>query len=801
MPVQGNSAKAPALRRWLTDSREVGDARHGLFFALVGEHHNGHAYLADLYRRGGRAFVVSEPLDATEFPDACWWQVPDTLAALQALAAHWREQFGYPVVAITGSNGKTIVKEWLSQLAGSDFAVVKSPKSYNSQVGVPLSLSLMRPHHSLGVFEAGISQMGEMAKLEGMLNPVYGIFTNLGSAHDKGFDSRQAKLEEKAKLFAHCHHVVYCADHAIIHEYFTQQGTPERYWSWAWKADAPIRAHLADSTLTLTYPDQQYTFTVPFQDAVSLENLIHALVLLLGMGVAAERLQEGIALLRGPRMRLTLKDGRNDCSLIDDTYNNDLAGLEVALQFMDRQSPKGGKTVILSDMEEAGQSGAELMAAIEQQLLAHGVTRWWGVGPQHQAHTAKTSLNFKSFPNTKSLLKSLKHQPLVRELILVKGARSAQFEKVVSALQQRVHGTTLEVNLEALTHNLNVYRRRLNPGVKLMVMVKAMAYGSGSEEVARLLQFHRVDYLAVAYADEGVYLRQRGITLPIMVMNPSPESFGKLLEFDLEPELYSFRLLEAFGAYLRQQGQRCSVHLKIDTGMRRLGFEAHEAGALIQALEAYPEITPVTAFSHLAGADEAQHEAFSHQQAAAFQQAATELQAAGYPIQRHLLNSPGILRFPEYQFEMVRLGIGLYGVEAAGLDPEALRPVSRLVTTVSQVKEVPAGQTVGYGRHGVTEQPTRVATLAIGYADGYDRGFSRGVGEVLIRGRRAPVLGNVCMDMTMVDATGIPVQEGDEAIIFGPEISLAELANKIGTIPYELLTNVSTRVRRVYYLE
>ena len=797
-PLAGEN---PAITSWFTDSREQIAPQGALFFALVGEHHDGHRFLAELYARGYRIFVVSQGQNQSEFPEAAFLEVSNTLEALQKLAAFWREQFQYPLVGITGSNGKTIVKEWLAQLAGAQFEVVKSPKSYNSQVGVPLSLGLMEDHHTLAVMEAGISQRGEMVRLAKMLRPTFGIFTTLGTAHAEGFSSAEEKLAEKAQLFEHCETIVYNADQPEVHKYFQDHFDSKHLLPWSRTAQPGIiAASTQENNIRIPWKGKDHEFVAPFSDPVSLDNLTQVLIMLLALGMPAERIASGLPLLRPPSMRLSLKDGINDSALIDDTYNNDLAGLEVALNFMDRQPPRDGKTVILSDMAETGAPAASSLSAISERLSAHGVSRWIGVGQAHMDHSPEFGGEYLAYASTEDLLLALPELRIEKELILIKGGRSFGFEQVVATLQQKIHGTVLEVDLEALTHNLNVYRRKLTPGTKLMVMVKALAYGSGSEEVANLLQFHRVDYLGVAYADEGVQLRQRGVHLPIMVMNPSPDSFDTVLAHNLEPEMYSFKLIRGFGEYLRRRNQHCKVHLKIDTGMRRLGFEPGEIEQLLLLLQEFPEMEPVSVFSHLAGADEAEHEAFSHRQAEAFSLASTKLEAGlGRTLIKHLVNSPGILRFPQYHLDMVRLGIGLYGVEASGLEPQILKPVSRLVTTVSQIKHVPAGETVGYSRRGKADKPTTTATLAIGYADGYDRGFSRGVGEVWINGQRAPVIGNVCMDMTMVDVTGLRVKEGDQVVIFGPEIPLTELAAKIGTIPYELLTNVSTRVKRVYF--
>ncbi|GAB3240431.1 bifunctional UDP-N-acetylmuramoyl-tripeptide:D-alanyl-D-alanine ligase/alanine racemase [Hymenobacter seoulensis] len=818
-------ASAAPVHRLLLDSRQVSTPAGSVFFALRGPQHDGHRYLPELYQAGVRLFVVSEvgsiPGGVSAFPEAGFLVVPDALAALQSIAAHHRRRFHLPVFGITGSNGKTIVKEWLAQLLSPDELICKSPRSYNSQVGVPLSVWELNETHTLGIFEAGISEPGEMEKLARIIQPTLGIFTNLGTAHDAGFTSHMEKVTEKMRLFEGIETLFYCADHALIHAAARQQLLPQRTTLYAWtrqrarydaqEADLLVIVHDASAERTVVRVErarprpQEFTFTLPFADEPSVENALHGLAVLLWRQVAPAEIQHRLDRLQPVAMRLEMKQALNDCYVLDDTYNNDLAGLRLALDALTRQPRRGRRTLILSDVLESGLSGAELYARTAALLPAHGVDRLIGIGPDISQFAASfTGLATSFYPNTEAFLADFQPDQFRHETILVKGARRYGFERIVAAFQQKIHGTVLEVNLDALVHNLNFYRRRLQPEVKLMVMVKAFAYGSGSYEVANLLQFHRVDYLAVAYADEGVELRQHGISLPIMVMNPSPDAFQKLRQYHLEPEIYSFERLHDYLAAARQQAMP-AIHLKLDTGMRRLGFAEEDLPELCQTLRENAALVRVaSALTHLAGADEAQHNDFSRQQLAAFQRMTPQLESTlGYPILQHALNSAGIVRFPEAQHNMVRLGIGLYGVEASGQEQDALKPVSTLRTTISQIKTLPAGATVGYGRRGqAATHERRIATLAIGYADGYDRRFGNGVGEVIIRGQRAPLVGNVCMDMCMVDVTNIPAaQAGDAATVFGELLPLTELATRIGTIPYELLTNVSERVKRVFVAE
>ncbi|MCB2378797.1 bifunctional UDP-N-acetylmuramoyl-tripeptide:D-alanyl-D-alanine ligase/alanine racemase [Hymenobacter sp. BT635] len=819
----GSLLQAPASRariqHLLLDSRRVGQPAGSLFFAIRGAQHDGHRYLPDLYRQGVRQFVVDHPAaiagGAAAFPEAGFLVVDDTLTALQAIAAQHRRQFRIPVFGITGSNGKTIVKEWLAQLLSSDELLCKSPRSYNSQVGVPLSVWELNASHTLGIFEAGISEKGEMARLERVIQPTLGLFTNLGTAHDAGFASPAEKVAEKMQLFKDVDTLFYCRDHEAIHAAAQAQLGAARTFTWS--RHHSYDTHVAVSVLeasagrtvvrvVLERPlKQEHTFTLPFADEPSVENALHGLAVLLWRQVPAPEIQRRLDRLLPVAMRLEMKQALNDCYVLDDTYNNDLAGLRLALDALARQPRRGRRTLILSDVLESGLPAAELYAHVAALLPTHGVERLVGIGAEISAHQAAFSVAQAEFyESTEAFLAAFQPEQFHQETILVKGARRFGFERIVAAFQQKIHGTVLEVNLDALVHNLNFYRARLQPGTRLMVMVKAFAYGSGSYEVANLLQFHRADYLAVAYADEGVELRQHGISLPVMVMNPSPDSFQKLRQYHLEPEIYSFERLQEYLRAAQEQAMP-AIHLKLDTGMRRLGFaeeDLPELCALLQANAAHLRVA--SALTHLAGADEEQHNDFSRQQLAAFQRMTPQVEAAlGYSIIKHALNSAGIVRFPEAHYDMVRLGIGLYGVEASGQQPNALRPVSSLRTTISQIKTLAPGHTVGYGRRGgPVDYERRIATLAIGYADGYDRRFGNGVGEVVIRGRRAPIVGNVCMDMCMADVTHISgVQPGDSAVVFGEEMPLREAAARIGTIPYELLTNVSERVKRIFFAE
>ncbi|HEY8513717.1 MAG TPA: bifunctional UDP-N-acetylmuramoyl-tripeptide:D-alanyl-D-alanine ligase/alanine racemase [Cyclobacteriaceae bacterium] len=783
----------------LVDSRKLILTQGAVFFAIRGERYDGHRFIPELYDAGIRQFVVGADVNLTRLPEANVIRVARPLDALQALAEAHRETFSGTVVGITGSNGKTIIKEWLYQLLARDYAITKNPGSYNSQVGVPLSVWRIQPNDELCLFEAGISQPGEMEKLERIIQPTIGIFTNIGPAHDAGFASREAKASEKAKLFVHSEATIYCADHDEVRKAVQKAGL--KGFSWAFGRDADIGVKPThDNEFRISWSDSSFTVTLPFTDRASVENALHCVALLLYLKYDPSVIRERLLSLRSIPMRLELKEGINNCEIIDDSYNNDLMGLRISLDFLLNQKQKTKKRLILSDIQQSGLSDEVLSAQVAELIRDSAIDSFVAIGPAMGRNKHLFSENAEFYPDAATFLASFDASKYSDEVILIKGARSFRFEEIVSRLQRKVHGTVMEIDLGALVHNLNYFRSRIADGTKIMVMVKAFAYGSGSIEIANVLQYHRVDYMGVAYADEGVELRKNNIEVPIMVMNPSESSFPVIAEHRLEPEIYSLALLRSLISYLGSDTP-CIIHLKLDTGMHRLGFEAQDLDELTEILRSHPNIEVGSIFSHLAGADEPLHDAFSLLQAQRFEEMADRItRSLGYKPLYHILNSPGILRLGNLHYDMVRLGIGLYGIDptGSGLD---LKPVARLKTIVSQVRDVGAGETIGYGRRGTMQNAGKIATLAIGYADGFSRAFSHGRGAVLIHGKIAPVIGSVCMDMTMVDVTGIPVQEGDEAIIFGPEFPIENVAQRIGTIPYEILTNTSERVRRVFVAE
>lgn len=832
LPIQTNA------QYLLNDSRQLSSPQRSIFFAIKGLHHDGHQFLDELYRKGIREFVVErDALSPTmtrelgRMKEAKIWQVDDSILAMQEVAKRHREQYNFPIIAITGSNGKTVVKEWLSQLLSNRYKVVKSPKSYNSQIGVPLSVWQMNETHNLGIFEVGISRPNEMANLHKVVQPQIGIFTNIGNAHNEFFENNLQKIREKLLLFQQAKHLIYCADYVEIDEIvkneFALQNPDCDVISWSRMADSlsttgfyPVTNHgiishgtniqadwqteYQNTKVTLNFPKQTETFDVPFTDDASVENAIHCIVTLWFLKHKAFEIQARLQILRPVSMRLELKQGIRNNYIIDDTYNNDLAGLTIALNFLSQQKQRSHKVLILSDLLETGIPEKELYGQISHLIKHRNLYRFIGIG---EVITRNRNLfqhkdnNVQFFRNTSDFLESQSLKDLEESVVLAKGARRFGFESIVNRLVQKTHGTVLEINLDAVTHNLNYFRDKAGQRTKIMVMVKAFAYGSGSTEVANLLQFHGVDYLAVAYTDEGVSLRQNGIYLPIMVMNPTENDFEQLITYSLEPEIYSPKILKQFSDYVNKQKISAKIHLKIDTGMHRLGFEQHQLSDLIETIQSNPNLWVSTIFSHLAAADEDKFDDFTLIQVSKFTDIAKQIsEAIGYTPSRHLANSAGIARFPEARLDMVRLGVGLYGLAAKPEDQENLLTVGTLKTVISQIKNIKSSETVGYGRKGELIKDTKTATIAIGYADGYDRRFSRGVGEVLIQGHRCKVVGNVCMDMTMVDISDVPhAQEGDEVIIFGNNLTMIELANKINTIAYEILTSISQRVKRVFY--
>lgn len=802
------------LRHLLIDSRKVSHAESSLFFALKGERNDGHRYIPELYEKGVRAFVVSDPVSDTErFPRAAFITVKDTLSALQALCGYHRQQFSCDVLAITGSNGKTVVKEWLFQLLREDRNIVRSPRSFNSQVGVPLSVWEMSEEHTLGIFEAGISRPWEMEKLEAVIRPTLGLITNVGDAHSENFEGLEDKVNEKLHLFVHSKLLFYCKDYLVIQDALGKHPGLKHVavfsWSRKTRADLQIgkltREH-GETEIQGIFKNEFVRIRIPFTDEASIENAIHCWCVLLHFGVPHEEISSRFRYLSPVAMRLELKEGMNHCSVINDSYNSDLGSLSVALDFLNQQKQHPGKTLVLSDILQSGKDEKRLYEEVAELVHKKGVNRLIGIGPAISRHTGLFTAKKEFFPDTAAFLHSYTPEKFHNESILLKGARAFGFEEISRVLQQKAHETVLEINLNALVHNYNYFRSKLRADTKVMAMVKAFSYGSGSFEIANALQFHRIDYLAVAYADEGIELRKAGITMPVMVMNPEVQSYDSMVQYNLEPEIFSFKVLSLFDEAVKRYGSRdgkpFKVHLKLDTGMRRLGFEEQELNELIVRIKNNRLLQVSSVFSHLAASDEQEHDDFTRLQIRKFIDMCDKLKPHfEAPFLRHILNSAGIIRFPDAQFEMVRLGIGMYGVAFDKNEQGKLQHVSTLRTTISQIKQVRAGDTVGYSRKGKADKDITIATVPIGYADGLSRKLGNGKGKMIVHGKPAHVVGNVCMDMCMIDISGIPANEGDEVIVFGKEYPIVEVAQDLDTIPYEVLTNVSRRVKRVYYQE
>ena len=806
------------IEQLLIDSRKLIFPQSSLFFALKGPRRDGHAFIDQLYKKGVRNFVVSDAVDVTALPDANVLQVSDPLQALQNLVASHRKQFSLPVIGITGSNGKTIVKEWLNQLLEEQYTIIRSPKSYNSQIGVPLSVWPLNEQHELAIFEAGISQPGEMEQLQKIIQPTIGIFTNVGEAHSEGFVNVRQKVNEKLQLFRHVETLIYCQDdHEInsgVAALWQQMPADKRFeiFSWSMMSEATLQIRMVykdggKTTITASYHEQEISIDIPFTDNASVENAIHCWCVMLHLKIPQEVIVQQMQELGPVAMRLELKKGINNCSIINDSYSADLSSFTIALDFLSQQQQHEKKTVVLSDILQSGRSEKDLYAEVARLLQQRQVSRLIGIGERITHH--QNIFNAAGIPellfysSVDAFIKELIHIPFKDETILLKGARVFELEQIDRLLQQKVHQTVLEIDLTAVAHNLKQFQQLLKPATKMMGMVKAFSYGSGSYEIANALQFHRIDYLAVAYADEGVELRKAGINLPVMVMNPEESTFDVLVQYNLEPDLYSPGILQLFEDYVKKQGiQQYPVHIELETGMNRLGFSLAELPVVINSLRS-PFFKVQSVFTHLASSEDPQHDAYTNQQGELYMKMTEQIQAVlSYPFIRHVVNTAGIIRHPQWHLDMVRLGIGLYGGDSSGEGGLDLREVSTLKSTIAQIKDLKEGETVSYGRKGVATQNTRIATVRIGYADGYPRRLGHGAGKMLVNGHLAPIIGTVCMDMTMIDITNIShVREGDEVIVFGGALPVKQVAHWAQTIPYELLAGISQRVKRIYFEE
>lgn len=804
----------------ITDSRKISHPESSIFIALETERRDGHDFIESAFEAGIRCFIVSKEVSSKKVKHAWICKVQNTLVAMQLLAENHRKQFAYPVIGITGSNGKTVVKELLFQLLEHDYKIVRSPKSFNSQIGVPLSLWQMEQDHNLAIIEAGISQSGEMAALEKMIKPNIGIFTNIGEMHNEGFMDIRHKINEKLGLFKDTDVLIYNKDYPELHDAILQFANRRKersdneikLLSWSKKSEANIRIehlekNMNGASFDLLYNGEQAKFNIPFADDAYIEDTIHCLCVGILLKVPMTSLVANVSNLQPTPMRLELKKGINRCILINDSYSSDISSLVIALDFLTQQGSARSSTLILSDIVQSGRDN-DLYQEVADLLVQKKISKFIGIGnaliKNKSLFRKNRRMHSEFYKSTEDFLDSMDSTNFSEEIVLVKGARKFTFEKIVKRLEERIHQTVMEVNLGALVHNLKVYQSYLKPKTKVMAMVKAFSYGSGSFEVSNKLQFEGVHYLAVAYTDEGIELRKHTLKLPIMVMNPDENSFDNIIEWKLEPEIFNHKMLDAFLKVVAEFGEeQYPIHIKLDTGMHRLGFELEQIPELLSKLHQNPLVKVMSVFSHLSGSEEKELDDFTKRQAAEFVSMCTTLeQGLGYTFIKHLCNSSGIVRHPELHFDMVRLGIGLYGVDSGSLIQSKLRNVGHLKTIISQLKHVPKEETVGYNRKGVLDRDTTIGTICIGYADGIPRRLGNGRGKMHVNGHLVPIVGNVCMDMCMLDVTDVPnIKEGDEVVVFGEALSVKDMAVWADTIPYEILTGISTRVKRVYYEE
>ena len=789
----------------LTDSRSLAFPEGTLFFALKSERNDGHNFIADLYRRGVRNFVVEHlPENEQLLQGANYLVVKDSLKALQRLAERHRDEFQIPIIGITGSNGKTMVKEWLYQLLSPSMRVTRSPRSYNSQVGVPLSVWLLDERSEIGIFEAGISQPGEMDALHDIIQPTIGVLTNIGQAHQENFASIEEKRDEKLKLFKDAK-VLVCSDQ--IKDFRNQLSGIRVKDSIAWSFSNPqqifyikeVSKNKDNTRVDYVYKGAEGSYTIPFTDDASTECSIACVGVCLHLGISKEAIAERTAKLEPIGMRMEVIEGQHGCTIINDSYNSDINSLDIALDFMSRRGNRE-RTVILSDIAQSGEMPVVLYSKVNELLNKRGVDKFIGIGKDLCSNARLFSIAKKDFYyDVDDFLMSDAFIGLHNEVILIKGARIFGFERITEQLVEKVHETILEVNLKAVVANLNHFRHMMAPTTKMVCMIKAEAYGAGAVEIAKTLQDHNVDYLAVAVADEGAELRKNGIRSNIMVMNPEMSALDTLFENRLEPEVYSFRLLEAMIKSARKMGlTNYPIHIKLDTGMHRLGFNPEkDMDKLLEILKKQNAVIPRSVFSHFVGSDGDEFDDFSKQQYELFLKGSNKLQAAyDHKILRHINNSAGIAHFPECQMDMCRLGIGLYGIDRSN---KILNNVSTLKTTILQIRDVSRNDTIGYSRKGTLTRDSRIAAIPIGYADGLNRHLGNRNGYCLVNGKKAEYVGNICMDVAMIDVTDIDCKEGDLVEIFGDSLPVTVLAEKLGTIPYEVLTNVNTRVKRVYF--
>ncbi len=806
--LHGNNKQI--IKQITTDSRTFTLSKNSIFFAIVGLNHDGHNYIKELYRKGIINYVVSRTdVFIKDLDDANFLVVNNTIEALQTLAQYHRTKFDIPVLSITGSNGKTIIKDWIFQLLEKETIALKSPKSYNSQIGVPLSVLMLEQQHKIAIFEAGISQTDEMEKLEKIISPDIGIFSNIGDAHQENFIDKKSKIQEKLKLFYNSKTIIYCKDYAEIDKLIRANiiFDNKQLFCWSEKQNANLQIIKKNkfekfTEILANYKNENITIKIPFTDNASIENSIHILSFILVQFPNTKVNKFDFSNLHSVEMRLEQKAGVNNCTIINDSYNCDLASLKIALDYLKQQNQNKNRTIILSDLIEIGTNDRLLYSQISDILIKNKISKLIGIGKNISQNADLFKIDKIFYQTTKHFLKTQKPKHFKNQTILLKGARSFKFEEIAKLLQQQNHITVFEVNLQAIIDNLNYFRTLLKTRTKTMVMVKAFSYGSGTYEIANILQHHRVDYLGVAYIDEGIELRKAGITIPIMVMNPVTDNFKHFLKYNLEPEIYNLQIIEQYiNALKNSNSSKLLIHIKLDTGMNRLGFLENEIDDLIIFIKKHDNIEIKSIFSHLAGSPEVEHDKYTKTQIELFEKMSSKIiQQFDYPIIRHILNSAGVERFTEHQYDMVRLGIGLYGISA--INQKKVKNIATFKTRISQIKHVKAGETIGYSRVGKTEKDIKIGIIPVGYADGFNRLLSNKKGKVLINNKYfAPIIGNICMDMCMIDITNITASENDEVVLIGEKIPVSEIAELLQTIPYEVYTSISQRVKRVYVVE
>ena len=788
------------------DSRTIISTVNTLFFALVGERNNAHYYIPELIEKGVKNFVVCEEfVYDNKYNNINFINVDDTLVALHQLAKFHRLKYFYPVIGITGSNGKTIIKEWLYQVLYTDENIIRSPKSYNSKVGVPLSLFLMDESYNLAIIEAGISLTGEMDNLQEMIQPTIGLITNVGEAHQENFSSKGEKVIEKIKLFKSCKTIFYCKDYKEIENNLVKEYSDKELISWSMQSEAQLKINniirkANCCTIEGKFKNENIKIEIPFIDNASIENAILIWLVLLSMDYGQDRIKEKFKQLHPVAMRLEIKQGISNCTIINDSYNSDINSLGIALDLLKQQNQNTKKTLILSDILQSGKKPQELYSAIASIIKQNNINRFIGIG--NELFSNRALFNFiqsEFYKNTDTFIKA--SVTFKDEAILLKGSRLFEFERISKILEYKDHRTVLEINLNNLIHNYNFFHSKLKKETKVLVLVKGLSYGSGSYEIANVLQHHGTDYLGVAFADEGVELRKNGITIPIIIFQAEEDGYESMIEYNLEPEIYNFYSYRKFLDIIKKHGvQKYPIHIKVDTGMNRMGFSINDIDELIKICKEEKEVLIKSVFSHLAASDEEEHDIFTGSQLNKFNDIKKIFEFSfEHKILFHILNSEGILRFPEAQHDMVRLGIGLYG--ASSSNQNKLLPISVLKSKIIQIKEVKKGETIGYGRKGIAKEDIMIGIVPIGYADGLDRGLSNGTGKLYINGKLAPIIGNICMDVCMIDLSEVAAKINDEVEIFGHNISINEIANCLNTIPYEILTNISHRVKRIYYKE